>query len=182
MHVTMTYMSYLSCTYVKSVWERKCRETSGSIWAGPKQYGGPLRSTWHKGLQWLCLEFQWLRNRFKASGKRSPLARSNHLVSTETMDKKFNPERSKSPNILEIASYGSKSRNEWFHHCNSPTGASLSHRWWMKSYRFPLTLTCYPNSTQKEKTQHMRHMCFQTCTYLVFILGTADLQLFRESP
>ena len=27
-------------------------------------------------------------------------------------------------------------------HCNSPTGASLSHRKWMKSYSFALTLTC----------------------------------------
>jgi hypothetical protein len=44
--------------------------------------------------------------------EKEPTARSNHPVSTETMDKKFNPERSKSPNILEIASYGSKSRNE----------------------------------------------------------------------
>lgn len=28
------------------------------------------------------------------------------------------------------------------HHCSSPTGASLSHRKWMKSYNFALTLTC----------------------------------------
>lgn len=37
-------------------------------------------------------------------------------------------------------------------HCNSPTGASLSHRKWMKSYSFALTLTC---KTKEKKIERL---------------------------
>jgi hypothetical protein len=40
----------------------------------------------------------------------------------------------------------SKMTQNFFHvaiiYCSSPTGASFSHRQWMKSYSFALTLTC----------------------------------------